>query len=122
MKNILFIVHLSFGPGLQVGTQPLVMSLETSSAEACQAEADRQRSSHGRIGNLPGYRYVAAAWCEDRDEPWPHHDAPLIGGEILKQGPFIPRDEIERDEWTPVLWPEAKSTVRKLGINETPSH
>ena len=104
MKTILFIVYLTFGPGLVADQPPLVISVEEDSEQACLAQVERyQREghAHGRTGNLPGYRHVLAAWCEDRDEPWP--------GSTVQPGPYYPRDKAERDRWTPVLWGKKES-------------
>jgi hypothetical protein len=98
MKTILFVVYLTFGPGVAANQPPLIISVEEDSEQSCLAQVERyQRGgySHGRTGNLPGYRYVFAAWCEDRDEPWE--------GSTVQPGPYYPKDKAERDKWTP-LW------------------
>ena len=98
MKTILFIVSLIFGPDLQEVHQADIWSTDKGTEEACIAEVirlERNGSSAGRVGNLPGYRYVHAAWCEDRDEPW--------AGSSVQPGPYFPKDKDERDRWTP-LW------------------
>ena len=106
MKTILFVFYLSFGPGLAAGHPPLVISVEEESEQSCLAQVERYKlegHAHGRTGNLPGYRHVFAAWCEDRDEPWEGSTAPLLDGSVLIQGPYLPKDKAERDKWTP-LW------------------
>ena len=106
MKNILFIVFLQISPDLSVDHRASVWSIDKTTEAECLAEVGRYERngwSAGRIGNLPGYRYVHAAWCEDRDEPWPGSTAPLLDGSTLIQGPYTPRDKAERDRWTP-LW------------------
>ena len=106
MKTILFIAFLSIGPDLSGDHPASVWSMDMVTETACAAEVaryERNGRSAGRIGNLPGYRYVHAAWCEDRDEPWEGSIAPLLDGRVLIQGPYLPRDEAERDRWTP-LW------------------
>ena len=106
MKTILFIVFLSIGPNPSGGHQASVWSINKGTEALCLAEVERYERngrSAGRIGNLPGYRYVHAAWCEDRDEPWEGSVAPLLDGSVLIQGPYLPRDKAERDRWTP-LW------------------
>ena len=106
MKNILFVFYLSFGPGLVADQPPLIISVEEDSEQLCLAQVERYRlegHAPGRTGNLPGYRHVLAAWCEDRDEPWEGSTAPLLDGSVLIQGPYLPKDKAERDKWTP-LW------------------
>ena len=99
MKTILFVFYFTFGPGLATDNLPLIISVEEESAQACADQVERYRLegyARGRTGNLPSYRYVFAAWCEDRDEPW--------SGSTVQPGPYYPRDKAERDRWTPVLW------------------
>ena len=99
MKTILFVFYFTFGPGLATGNPPLIISVEEDSEQSCLAQVERYKlegHAPGRTGNLPGYRHVLAAWCEDRDEPWP--------GSSVQPGPYFPSSQEERDKWTPVLW------------------
>lgn len=112
MKTILFVVMLTLPPSLEMDHHPLIYSVDYGTEEACQEGAlrwkmrwwrDGQQETYGRIGNLPGYRAVEAAWCEDPDEPWPGSGpVPLLDGSISVQGPYTPRSQAERDRWTPV--------------------
>lgn len=83
MKSILFIVYLIFGPDLQAVQQANVWSMDKGTEEACMAEVaryERNGLSAGRVGNLPGYRYVHAAWHEERAKECERQ----AGGAILR--------------------------------------
>ena len=110
MKNILFIVSLIFGPDLGADPHVTIWSMQRVDEATCRREAadEMRERPAGRIGNLPGYRYVRAAWCEDRNEAWPGNGGvPLLDGSVLTQGPYTPRDKAERDRWTPLWTPWA---------------
>lgn len=82
MKTLLVIAFVTFGPNDRPDATLLRYSLATE--QACLEAAaryprfDLAPHSGGQIVNLPGYRAVEGAWCEDPSAPWPTYQAPTL--------------------------------------------
>lgn len=85
MKTILVIAFATFGPGNPPGAADAWMHrYDLKTEQACMEAAKRwpRPGAPGQIGNLPGYRGIEGAWCEDPNAPWPAYDAPLMATPI----------------------------------------
>lgn len=82
MKTLLVIAFATFGPGALTDIPPSaytqIFSFDLVTEEACTEAAKRypRPDAPGQIGNLPGYRGIEGAWCEDPAAPWP--ERPLL--------------------------------------------
>jgi hypothetical protein len=83
MKTLLVVAFVLIGPNDKPDLSLHRYSLATE--EACMEAATRwprfdlAPHSGGQIANVPGYRIVEGAWCEDPDGAWPSHQAPVMG-------------------------------------------